>query len=349
MDVLIASILVVVMFNLLRQLQRWLHQHIFKVGWLITKNFYTTTLLYYAFFLPGVFLNQLVYWLTAGMLDVRADRAIHMPQKQEIGELRLDFIRVSKKASPVKLALIEIAPFLAGLAFVLLIADHVFNISQVVVTAQSGTLDSVRVAINQLINVPDFWLWAYLLFTITNTMMPEPDVLRKWWWLFGILVLAMIPLFIIGVGDEIIGAALAGPVITVLNTLSAAFTVMIFFNIIGVILLALIENTIEYITGDSATFKNGKMVVMTREEMLAERKKERKRKQRNKQSERILPPGTPSIYKLSLPIPGAPGEEPVTKPVAAIIEKEKTPEIEPPKRQEPRIITMGHQEDDTSS
>lgn len=337
------------MFSLVRQLQSWLHQHIFKVGWLVTKNFYTTTLLYYAFFLPGLFLNQLVCWLTAGALDVRAERAFHMPQKQEIGELRLDFIRVSKKASPLKLALIDIAPFLVGLVLVLVIADNIFEISDVVQTLQGGTLDHFRRAVNQLIGATDFWLWAYLLFTITNTMMPEPDVFKRWWWLFGIAALATIPLFVIGVGDEIIGATLTGPIASILNTLSAAFAVMIFFSITGVGVLSLIENTIEYITGDSATFKNGKMIVMTREEAIAERQKERKRRQRSKEPERVLPAGAPSIYKLMLPVPGAPGEEPVTKPVAAVIEKEKTPEIEAPKRQEPRIITMGRQEDDSES
>jgi hypothetical protein len=78
-------LIVVALFAILRWLERSLHQRIFKVGWLLSKNSQTTTILYYTFFLPGVALHELVLWLVAGFLDVRAERAIAWPQKQEIG------------------------------------------------------------------------------------------------------------------------------------------------------------------------------------------------------------------------------------------------------------------------
>jgi hypothetical protein len=64
-----------------------MHQHIFKVGWLVTKKLRTTTTLYYTIFLPGVFLHEIVLWFIAGILNVRAERAIAWPEQQAIGEL----------------------------------------------------------------------------------------------------------------------------------------------------------------------------------------------------------------------------------------------------------------------
>ncbi|MCL4255005.1 MAG: hypothetical protein KJ043_14670, partial [Anaerolineae bacterium] len=160
------------LFYGLRQLERWLHQHIFKVGWLVFKNFQNTTLIYYTFFLPGVILNQLVYWLVAGVLDVRADRTIRLPEKQEVAELKLNFIKLSKKASPAKVSIISLSPFLAGLLFILIAMNNIFHVNTAFADFD-GTLNSFFNGIGRITTVPDFWLWAYLLFTVANTMMPD--------------------------------------------------------------------------------------------------------------------------------------------------------------------------------
>src|SRR5215475_7197184 len=75
-------ITVALLFYGLRRLEVWLHQHIFKVGWLVTNKYQTTTILYYAFFLPGILLNQLTIWTIAGFLNVRAAHSIAWPEKQ---------------------------------------------------------------------------------------------------------------------------------------------------------------------------------------------------------------------------------------------------------------------------
>ncbi|HRF94239.1 MAG TPA: hypothetical protein PLZ51_03550, partial [Aggregatilineales bacterium] len=308
------------LFYGLRQIERWLHQHIFKVGWLVLKDFQRTTLLYYTFFLPGVIINQLVYWLMAGVLDVRAERAIRLPEKQEIGELKLNFIKLSKKASPARVSIITITPFLAGLFFILFAMNNIFQVN-VAFADFDGTLDSVLRAIGRITSAPDFWLWAYLLFTVANTMMPDFKQIRGLRIIFTILGVVMLVLFIIGVGDEIASAAITGPILTILNTLSGAFAFVIILDIVAVGVLALIENSIEYLTGDSATFKNGKMIAMTREQVIASRNQERQKKMQSLKEPKQLSPlvGAPSIYKLPFPIPGAPGVEPITSVPSAIL------------------------------
>ena len=331
------------LFYGLRQLERWLHQHIFKVGWLVLKNFQQTTLLYYTFFLPGVIINQLVYWLMAGVLDVRADRAIRLPEKQEIGELKLNFIKLSKKASPAKVSVITIAPFLAGLFFILFAMNNIFQVN-VAFADFDGTLDGILRGIGRITSAPDFWLWAYLLFTVANTMMPDFKQIRGLRWILTIIGIAMVGLFIIGVGDEIAHAAISGPILTVLNTLSGAFAFVIILDAVAVGVLSAIENTIEYITGDSATFKNGKMIAMTREQVIASRNQERQKKMQAIREPKQLSPlaGAPSVYKLPFPIPSAPGIEPITPVPSAILSAPPPPPALDKRatREEPKVITV---------
>ena len=102
-----------------------MHQHIFKVGWLLTQNYETTTILYYTFFLPGIILHEVIYWLVAGLLDVRAERSIKWPEKQEIGELRLNFVQLARRTGRIQRAIISSAPLIIGLVIVWLMATNI--------------------------------------------------------------------------------------------------------------------------------------------------------------------------------------------------------------------------------
>lgn len=313
------------------------------MGWLVTKSYETTTTLYYTFFLPGVFLHEFIYWLAAGMLNVRAERSIAYPEKQEIGELKLNFVRLSKKASPFKVAIINSIPPIVGLAVIWIIAVNIFDVGAALETMSGGQLDDIGIAIGDIVATADFWLWTYLVFTISNTMLPSEQQgifqgLRPII-LIGLIITGVI--VIAGFGDEF-ASALIDPIVNGLNGLSLLFVVIMSVNVVGLAILSLIENTIERVTGDSATFKNGKMIAMRRQEVLAQRKAEREkaRKAALQRQTRApaLPEGPPSVYKFDLPIPGAPGQEPVTQQPALIVEPEAIPELDKPRRDEPSTI-----------
>lgn len=330
------------MILLLRRLERWLHQHIFKVGWLLTKDFQTTTILYYTFFLPGVVLHELSYWLVAGILDIRAERAIQWPEKQEIAELRLNFIKLAKNISPLKLAIITLAPLTAGIATIWFIANNVIPLNEFLARISTGKLSDVTGGISFITSAPDFWLWIYLAFTISNTMMPNLRDLRGLRIVFVILLVVGVIFFLLGVGNEIVVTTLAGPVADALYVLASTLAIIIAIDVLVTAILGTIEAVIERITGNSATFENGRLIAMTRQE-LAEYKK--------KQSTRAIQParrtpsaetGTPSIYKLPLPIPGAPGKEAVTQSETVILappEKPLSPAPFRDNRPGPNVIT----------
>lgn len=318
-DILLAGIFVLVTFNAMRQMERWLHRHIFKVGWLLTRDFNTTTLLYYTFFLPGIVVNQFVRWLVAGLLDVRADAAIGLPQKQEIGELNLNFVQINTRGiSSLKLAIIKITPFVAGLILVLLIAEHIFDIREVAGSFQNGTTESVTESLRQMLSTTDFWLWTYILFTISNTMTPDFSLIRNYTRFLFVAFVALVILLALGVGQAVVDDLLSGPITDGMNLLSTAFVVIIILNFLGVVVLAIIENIVEYITGASAVFDGNKMKVTrtrkeTREEREKRREQERKSAEKAKRArQQKSGDGLPSIYKVTFDTPGSPAEEHIT-------------------------------------
>lgn len=239
---LIASILFLAgIFILLRRIERWLHQHIFKVGWLSTHNYQTTTILYYTIFLPGIILHEVVYYLVAGIVNVRAERKIKWPDEQEIGELNLNFIKIPARTSAFRKALITSSPLLAGLVCIWFIADNIFDITVVVEVMSSGELTDIGAAFNLLISAPLFWLWIYIIFTIANTMFPTvPKDLQGWRSVLIGLVVVGLALFLVGIGGEIF-EALQTPLSTIILVLTETFILLICIDLLMVLVLGLIE------------------------------------------------------------------------------------------------------------
>jgi hypothetical protein len=318
------------LFYVFRWLERLMHEHIFKVGWLVTKNYRTTTILYYIFFLPGVVLNQVVLWLAAGILNVRADRAIQWPAQQEVAELHLDFVKLTKKVSELKLAVIHTAPLVVGVLCVLFISNNLLRFGQVVPYLNQLTWDNAAQVLNFLTNAPDFWLWTYVMFTISNVMMPDFRNLRGWWRVAWVAVGVLGVAILLGFGNTFIVTMLNGPITVGINALSTMFVIIILADVIVLAVFGSIEAIIERITGDSATFKDGKLIAATRAELQAQQQAQREaqdKRQRQLIAKRLgagagaaafaLPSGAPanapsSIYALPLPVPGAPGKELVT-------------------------------------
>jgi hypothetical protein len=235
---------------------------------------------------------------------------------------------------------------LVGLTAVAFIANNRMDFQGFIATLGNGFFDELTAAFSRLTSTPDFWIWIYLVFTISNTMWPDVSKLRGWRVILGIVAAIAAVLIIIGAGNRIIVDALSGPVTNALNALSGTLAVIIAIDLFVVAVLGTIEALIERITGHSATFKNGKMITMRREELLKQKEQDRTTARQQKKTTRApaVQAGPPSIYKLPLPIPGAPGKEAVTRDEGIIISKPPTPAIAAPTappvtRTQPSVIS----------
>ena len=322
---MLGVLLVAGTFILLRKIERWLHQHIFKVGWLVTRNYQTTTILYYTIFLPGVLLHEITYWLMAGALNVSAERAIQWPEAQEIGELKLNFVRISPKAGIYRRAIITATPLIVALLIIWFAANNIFDLGKALQIMGGGDLNDVAAGLRHLTNAPNFWLWVYLIFTISNTMYPSvPKDLQGWRTVVGAVGIIALLMFVVGAQSAMTLVSVS--VSQFLAVFQGILIFIIFINVLVTIVLGTIESAIERMTGNSATFKRGKMITMTREEVVALRRKDRERV-RKQQSLATTGPrrnaaadmGIGSVYLLMLPVPGGPDEEIIASPVYEVM------------------------------
>ena len=315
------------LFFQFRGIERWLHQHIFKVGWLLTNDFRKTTLLYYIIFLPGIVLHELALWLIAGALNVRAERAIQFPEEQAIAELRLNFIRLSPKTGALKMLIINIMPLASGILALWLIGEHIFHWDSILDIAAPGTVDDIGQALSTLTSTADFWLWFYLACTIANTMFPTlPKRLSARQKTALAIALPLICLASWRIGGEL-NPSLAAAIEGLLSRLIWVILQITIINIGMVMVLGTIEAVIERASSKSATYQDGKLITMTRQEALARKEEMRQERGAARSTKTAKKPPTKinTIYNLKLPIPGPPGREPISRSAVAVVNLQAPP------------------------
>jgi hypothetical protein len=84
----------------------------------------------------------------------------------------LGSIRVGN-VDPVRAALIGLAPLLGGTAVILLIGNLVLGIGKLAEAIAALGVDGLLAGLGQMVRVPDFWLWLYLIFSVSNAMLPS--------------------------------------------------------------------------------------------------------------------------------------------------------------------------------
>jgi hypothetical protein len=306
---------------LFRQIERWLHQHIFKVGWLLTNSFQTTTILYYIVFLPGILLHEFTVWMVAWLLRLQAERAIGFPEQQDIGELRLNFIRVSPSAGALRYELIRYAPVLAGVVCLWAIASQIFRWQETASVSSFASVDELTRAVDRLTRTADFWLWFYLAFTVANTMFPSTSP-RQSAGRKGILLLAVAAsVYFLWLVGGMIEHSIAQSLEVLAGSLFLVVLQVIMFNIVVVLGLGALESLLERLSGKSAMFADGRMITMTRQEAQehSHAKAQARRSSRKKPPEQARADVSHSVYDLKLPIPGPPGREPVSRRAVSVL------------------------------
>jgi hypothetical protein len=129
--------------------------------------------LYFVIVLPGVVIHELSHWLTAKVLGVRVGKlSIGPVRKGRSRKVSLGSVRVGK-VDPLRASLIGMAPLLGGVLVILLIGYLVLDMEQVTTAVVGLGVDGILGELERLIRIPDFWLWLYLIFSISNAMLPS--------------------------------------------------------------------------------------------------------------------------------------------------------------------------------
>lgn len=80
-------------------------------------------ILYSIFFLPGTIIHELSHWIVAEILQVRTGEITIFPDLDDLGETRRLGSVATEKTDPVRGFLIGVAPFVTGLAILMILGS----------------------------------------------------------------------------------------------------------------------------------------------------------------------------------------------------------------------------------
>jgi len=183
------------MLAALNFLQLTLHREIQSVFLLLSRSVNITILLFSLLFIPGVFLHELSHFLTAKVLRVRTGNFSLLPEPMPDGKLRMGYVE-TVPTDILRDSLIGLAPIVFGSLFVAWVAVDRLHLLVMWDTLRGGQWNLFWLGTQTLFQTPDFWLWFYLAFTVSSSMMPSAAD-RNSWGMLGLALAAALVLFLL--------------------------------------------------------------------------------------------------------------------------------------------------------
>lgn len=159
--------------------QRWLHHELQLVLLLLTRRPKLALGIFALLFFPGVLLHELSHLLMAILLRVPTGKFSLIPQITPDGQLQLGSVQTAA-VDFFRDALIGAAPLLSGGAAIVYLGINRLGLLSLSQLFWSGQPKLLLHTLSALPNLPDFWIWFYLAFTISSTMLPSPSDRRAW-------------------------------------------------------------------------------------------------------------------------------------------------------------------------
>lgn len=180
-------------------LDRLVTRQILTFFWLLTGSERTAYYTYAILLLPGTIVHEVSHWLMARLLGVPASRPSIRPQVRG-NNIILGYVQVAQ-TDPIRQSLIGAAPIFVGSVIIVLIAQNVFGFENAqTLLAGIRSIPGVVQTIDEALRVEDVWLWLYLLFSISNVMLPSESDRDAWpRVLFLVITVATAVVVLIGV------------------------------------------------------------------------------------------------------------------------------------------------------
>jgi len=181
-------------------LQRLLHREIQAVILLLTRSPQLTLGLFSVLFFPGVLLHELSHFLMAKILRVRTGDISLVPQPLSDGRLQMGYVE-TERTDILRDSLIGLAPLIAGLLFVAFSGMNRFQLQNLLNYLGAGQSNLFWQGVTLLPSSQDFYLWFYLTFTVSSTMMPSESDRAAWLPLGALFALVLVMAILSGAGQ----------------------------------------------------------------------------------------------------------------------------------------------------
>ncbi len=153
--------------------KRWITRHLRELGIRWTGDPDVALVLYFVLVLPGILIHELSHWLMARILLVPVRRVSIGPvRKGRSSRVSLGSVQVGN-VDPIRAALIGVAPLLGGSAVILLIGNLLLGVGELTEALAGQGWEGILAGLGQIVRVTDFSLWLYVIFAISNAMLPS--------------------------------------------------------------------------------------------------------------------------------------------------------------------------------
>ncbi|MGC9468732.1 MAG: hypothetical protein ACP5HS_09080 [Anaerolineae bacterium] len=198
---IVLSVQLLVVLGLLLWSDRWLHRHLQGLMYLLTGDKEIALWLYAIVLLPGVFLHELSHAFVAKLMGVKIGRLNVLP-KRKGNRIQLGFVPI-QQTDFLRASLIGGAPLFFGSIAVVVIGYLVFGTPEILQALSDGSWMTVLESFLEVLRAPDVWIWVYLVFAISNTMLPSRSDVHAWPFL-GLVTVGVLVLVIIAGGTTLV-------------------------------------------------------------------------------------------------------------------------------------------------
>jgi hypothetical protein len=226
--------------------ERWIHRHLQGTMLLLTGDREVAVMLYALPLMPGILLHEVSHAVVAKILGARVGRVSIRPKLAD-ERIQLGFVPV-EETDVVRASLIGLAPLLAGSAVILLIGYLAFDIGAMQQAFVEADWSSLVASFAEMLKAPDIWLWLYLIFAISNTMLPSQSDRESWTPIILFLVLAVVLAWFAGLGRTIVDS-LGQPLDLATRWLTAVYGFTIVADLPFVLVIALVERIVGRMKG----------------------------------------------------------------------------------------------------
>jgi len=228
-------------------LQRNLQREIQSVFLLLTRQPEISMALFSLIFLPGVLLHESSHFIMAHLLGVPTGRFSLIPRKVANGRLQLGYVETAS-TDFFRDSLIGGAPLLAGGLLVAFIGVSQLELDSLWGAFMQGQAGAVRSALKSILDLPDFWLWFYLVFAISSTMLPSPSDRRAWLPLITIFTIIIAVMLLLGAGAWVL-SQFGSTINTALDAVAIVVGITLMIHLLVLPPVWLVRKIISRLTG----------------------------------------------------------------------------------------------------
>jgi len=241
-------------------MKRWINRHIQGLGLLLVGDNEAAMFLYFVLLLPGIIIHELSHWLAANLLGVRTGKISLWPSRRRGNQMRMGSVRVAR-TDPLRASLIGLAPLISGSFAILVIGQLILGLGDFGEVLLNGEWGQVWESLLAYLQTSDFWLWLYLIFAVSNAMLPSETDREPWRPVILFMGLVAFVFYLTGWARQDFGElsravpeVLATASLTGLNYLAYAFSLTIVVDAVFVAIIAVLEVLVSRLTGKQVEY-----------------------------------------------------------------------------------------------